>query len=258
MAAIPQPDMAASKRRGTAILANRLVHRLSRHWLLTFSLVWGLYVGLPWLAPAFLQLGWTAAGQAVYGFYSTQCHQLPQRSFFLFGPQAMYSLDTIQAVWANTDNPLVLRQFIGNPELGWKVAWSDRMVSMYTSLLLFGWLYGLLSRRQRVRPLPIWAFVLLLVPMGIDGLTHMVSDLAGIDQGFRDTNAWLATVTGNVLPASFYAGDALGSFNSWMRLISGVLFGLGVAWLAFPYLATAMADAAAQIEAKFRRAGLSL
>jgi hypothetical protein len=38
------------------------------------------------------------------------------------------------------------------------------------------------------------------------------------------------------LPASFYAGDALGSFNSLLRLISGVLFSLGVVWLAAPYL----------------------
>jgi hypothetical protein len=35
---------------------------------------------------------------------------------------------------------------------------------------------------------------------------------------------------------TFYAGDALGSFNSWMRLITGLLGGLGIAWFAFPHL----------------------
>jgi len=28
----------------------------------------------------------------------------------------------------------------------------------------------------------------------------------------------------------------LGSFNSWMRLITGLLAGLGITWLAFPYI----------------------
>jgi hypothetical protein len=43
-----------------------------------------------------------------------------------------------------------------------------------------------------------------------------------------------------------------------MRLITGALFALGVVWLAFPYLERMMADAAAQIESKFSRAGLRL
>ena len=34
----------------------------------------------------------------------------------------------------------------------------------------------------------------------------------------------------------FYVGDALGSFNSWARLITGLLAGLGITWLAFPYI----------------------
>ena len=55
-------------------------------------------------------------------------------------------------------------------------------------------------------------------------------------QGFRYNNAWLATLTGNLFPKSFYEGTALGSFNSWMRLISGLLFGLGVVWLAYPHI----------------------
>ena len=65
-------------------------------------------------------------------------------------------------------------------------------------------------------------------------------------------------LTRSALPVAFYAGDALGSFNSWMRLISGALFALAVVWLAFPHLERMMADAAAQIKAKFSRAGLRL
>jgi hypothetical protein len=77
--------------------------------------------------------------------------------------------------------------------------------------------------------------------MAIDGGTHFISDLAGMGQGFRSDNAWLAQLTGFVLPGSFYAGDALGSFNSWMRLLTGLLFGLGVIWFAFPYVEDGLA-----------------
>ena len=89
--------------------------------------------------------------------------------------------------------------------------------------------------RKRVRPLPWWGLVLLLLPLSIDGFTHLFSDLfSGISGGFRSDNAWLATLTDHVLPATFYAGDALGSFNSLMRLLSGLLFGLGMVWFLYP------------------------
>ena len=72
--------------------------------------------------------------------------------------------------------------------------------------------------------------------MGIDGVTHMGSDFSGIGQGFRDSNAWLAALTNYTFQNAFYVGDALGSFNSWMRWISGILFGIGLVWFGFPYL----------------------
>jgi len=82
--------------------------------------------------------------------------------------------------------------------------------------------------------------------------------VAGIGNGFRDSNAWLAALTGNMFPTTFYSGDGLDSFNSWMRLLTGILFGIGVVWLAYPYLNDAFADIAAEIENKFKRKGLSL
>ena len=207
---------------------------LSRHWFLFFVIFLGLYVGLPFLAPVFMHWGWFGAGKIVYWIYSFQCHQLPQRSFFLYGPKLMYSLGEIQTAWQITFNPIILRQFNGAPQMGWKVAWSDRMVAMYASMLIFGLLWRPL--RRNLRPLPWWGLVLFLLPMALDGTTHLISDLAGVGQGFRDTNTWLAAIAGNAFPNSFYAGDGLGSFNSWMRLLSGGLFGLGAVWFGFPYL----------------------
>lgn len=207
---------------------------VSNHWFAVFLTIYGLWVFVPFLAPVFMQLGWTGAGKAVYFFYSFFCHQLPERSFFFFGDKSMYSLAEIRVAWQDTANPMILRQFIGNETMGWKVAWSDRMISFYTSVWLFAALWY--PFRHRIRALSWWGFALLLLPMALDGGTHMVSDFAGIGNGFRDTNAWLAVLTNHALSVDFYAGDALGSFNSLMRFITGLLAGLGIVWLAFPYM----------------------
>ena len=210
-----------------------LLQWMGNHWFETFLIVYGLWVFVPYLAPLFMHIGWTSAGKAIYFIYSHFCHQLPERSFFLFGEKSMYSLGEIQAVWQNTIDPFVLRKFIGNPTLGWKIAWSDRMISFYTSVWLFALLWY--PMRRRIKPLSWWGVILLLLPMALDGGTHAVSDLAGIGQGFRDTNVWLAMLTNNTFPTTFYLGDALGSFNSLMRFVTGLLAGLGLVWLAFPY-----------------------
>ncbi|MER3401356.1 MAG: hypothetical protein C4313_09615 [Thermoflexus sp.] len=212
---------------------------LLREWLGIFLVGYGLFVGLPWLAPVLMHLGLEAPAWALYGLYSMFCHQLPQRSLFLFGLKPMYSLSEIRQVWPYED-PLQLRAFIGNPIFGYKVAWSDRMVSMYTSLWVAALLFALSGRRWR--PLPLWAFVLLALPMAVDGTTHFINDLLyGIgERGFRYDNAWLVALTGGRLPTWFYVGDALGSFNSWMRWITGILFGFGLGALALPYGEAAM------------------
>jgi uncharacterized membrane protein len=207
---------------------------LSQHWLETFLMIYGLWVFLPFLAPVFMHLGWNDAGRVLYFIYSFFCHQLPERSFFLFGQKPMYSLNEIQSVWQATSNPMILRGFIGNEIMGWKIAWSDRMISFYTSVWMFTVAWWPL--RRKIKPLSWWGFALLFLPMVVDGGTHAMSDLAGIGQGFRDTNQWLAILTHGSYPVTFYVGDALGSFNSLMRFITGILAGLGIVWLAFPYL----------------------
>lgn len=213
---------------------------LSRHWAETFLIAYGAWVLLPFSAPLFMHIGWSGAGRAIYLVYSLFCHQLPERSFFLFGQKPMYALSEIQAVWHNTDNPFILRQFTGNTLMGWKIAWSDRMISFYMGI----WLVALawyLSFRKRTG-LPWWGLVLFLLPIVLDGGSHAISDVAGIGQGFRDTNLWLSALSSHALPASFYAGDALGSFNSWMRMITGLLAAFGIVWFAFPLLETSFGE----------------
>lgn len=190
---------------------------------------------LPFLAPVAMAAGWTGLGKLIYTIYIPFCHQLPQRSWFLFGQKLTYTLPEIQQVFPSAD-PWQLRSFYGTTQMGWKVAWSDRMISFYSLTPVFGLMYMALRRWVR-RPLPLSVFLWLLVPMFLDGTTHMLSDvLAGISNGgFRDTNAWLSLLTANAWPA-FYAGDHLGTFNWWMRLLTGAVAAWGIAFYTFPWL----------------------
>jgi hypothetical protein len=166
----------------------------------------------------------------------------------------MYSLAEIKAVWP-LDGFAGLRQFVGNPDMGYKVAWSERMIALYGSVWVGATGFALVRARLKSLPLVAWLVVGVL-PMGLDGLIHVVNDaVAGTSgAGFRDTNAWLQALTGNVLPPWFYAGDALGSFNSDVRWFTGILFGLTTVWLVFPMLETAMHDLQAQTARQLERA----
>lgn len=210
-------------------------------WMVVFASVYGLFIALPFLAPVFMKIGWSGVGSSLYFIYSFLCHQLPERSYFLFGPKFTYSMPEIQSGLQNkTLDPMMLRMFVGNPEMGWKVAWSDRMVSMYSSIWVFGLLWY--PFRRRLPHLPFWGLVLFLMPMALDGTTHLISDFAGIGLGFRDGNLWLALLTNNAFPSSFYAGDAWGSFNSIMRLLTGAFFGIGLVWFTFPHIDETFTD----------------
>ncbi len=224
-----------------------------RHWLGLFLIVYGIWVWLPFLAPIFMHNGWEVPANALYFIYSFFCHQLPERSLFFYGPQLMYGLDQIGQVWS-TENQLVLRQFIGTPEMGWKMAWSDRMISTYGGIWLGGVLWALLGKRApRV---PLWFWVLFgVLPLGLDGFTHFLNDLvAGSSgQGFRDTNDWLRVLTANALPDWFYYGNMLGSFNSWARWITGLLFGVTTVFAIFPIIARALRETQADLEYQLAR-----
>lgn len=165
----------------------------------------------------------------------------------------MYSLDQIGQVWS-TENQLVLRQFIGTPEMGWKMAWSDRMISTYGGIWLGAALYAILGKRAPRIPLWLWLAVG-IVPLGLDGLSHLVNDLvAGTSgEGFRDTNEWLRVITFNLFPAEFYYGNMLGSFNSWARWVTGLLFGVTTVLAIFPVIQAGLLDTQRDLESQLAR-----
>lgn len=218
-------------------VVSRAVDWLASHWLLVTLVLLGLWNLLPWLAPVFMHVGWEWPGRAIHTVYVLFCHQLPQRSWFLFGPQFSYSDNQILLAWKGATDPvtpLLMRAYIGAPEMGWKLAWSDRMISFYGGWFVVGLTYALL--RPRWRGLSLRLAILLMLPLAIDGATHMLSDIGGLREGFRETNDWLAVLTGHFLSPQFYAGDQWGSFNSIMRLLTGVLGAVGLIGWAFPYI----------------------
>ncbi|MCY3905080.1 MAG: DUF2085 domain-containing protein [Caldilineaceae bacterium] len=181
---------------------------IARHWLALFNSVVGVYLLLPVVAPALASAGLTAQASLIYSAYSVTCHQLPDRSYFLFGERPLYSLAALQAEGLEEDAGLFQRRrFRGNEASGYKIAICQRDVAIYGSVVLAGLLFGLLRGRMRSPSLKI--YLLLLVPMALDGLSQLF--------GLRESNWWLRTVTGG-------------------------LFGGASVWLAYPYLDAAMRD----------------
>jgi len=199
--------------------------------LLVVNLALALFIGGTLLAPLLMRLGLEGPARVVYIFYGLNCHQLPERSYFLFGPDGIntYSLEQVTTWGAD---PGYLRGFVGNARVGFKLGMAQRNTAIYTTVLLAGLAYALVRRRLPRLRWPI--FLLLILPMALDGGSHMISEITGL--GFRETNTWLAVLTGGAFPETFYAGTTVGSFNWLMRTLTGMLFAVGCVWFAFPYL----------------------
>lgn len=226
----------ARVRRGQQISnADRISHWLSKHYLLLINLFMALYVGLPFLAPTFMKAGVELPARAIYTIYSPLCHQFGFRSFFLYGEQAVYPLeeagltglktfDQISGLenLANPQSPdrIQARQFIGDETVGYKVALCERDVAIYFGLLLFGLVYGLTKRR--IPPLHWMLWLLIgLGPIGLDGFSQLISQF-----GF----SWLSDLL------------AYRESTPFLRVLTGMLFGISTAWFAYPYIEESMAE----------------
>lgn len=220
----------------------KLVHAayfLMRYWLTILIVVLGIINLLPFIAPLLMQFGLNGPAELIYMLYTPLCHQMAQRSFFLFGKEVMYTPQEFPILLSGdlVQDMFALKAFTGNELLGWKVAWSDRMVYMYGMTWIALIFYHKFRTRFQIKRINLVFFVILLLPMAVDGLSHVISDFqGGLFEGFRYQNNWLTHLTYNVLPQSFYVGDSFGTFNSWMRLISGIGFGIGVVWLIIPII----------------------
>ena len=111
------------KNKGLNLFVDRAVYALAKHWLLLASLFWGLYVGLPLLAPILMDAGLTTPAKVIYLVYRPLCHQLPERSYFLGGHEHVYSVEELEASGVEIGP---FSRDIGNESVGWKTAICQR------------------------------------------------------------------------------------------------------------------------------------
>ena len=74
-------------------VADRLVKFVASHWLLVANVLVFLFAFLPFLSPWLQSLASEPArwlGDEIFAAYSYTCHQLPQRSWVIFGNQMAY------------------------------------------------------------------------------------------------------------------------------------------------------------------------
>lgn len=223
------------QRSSTLSGSDRVYYWISRHYLALLNLLVFLYVGLPFLAPTFMEAGLTAPARVIYSMYSPLCHQFGFRSFFLFGEQPYYPLPeahianvkTFEQVTGiqNLSDPgsytrLLARQYIGNATVGYKVALCERDVAIYGSILLFGLIYALTGRKLPALHWMLWV-VFGLGPIGLDGFSQLFSQFNW---------PWLASF----LP--YRESPPI------LRVITGALFGFATAWFAYPYIEESMRE----------------
>jgi uncharacterized membrane protein len=215
----------------------RLGAYLSRHWLLLVNAGYGLFIGLTAVAPLLLSLGLDGPAWMLYRTYALNCHQLPQRSYFLFGPRGIdtYSLEQVLG-WGG--DPSNLRSFVGNPAIGFKMAMAHRTTAIFAAIFLAGLVYAL--SRRRAKGLSWKWYAVLMAPMLVDGFSHIISEVTGL--GFRQTNAWAAWLAGSAFDLAFYTGTTIGSLNWLLRTLTGAVAGMASVWLLYPRIDEAVRD----------------
>ncbi len=209
------PQGEGAKRVNAAV--NRIAAGIARHWLAVFNVMVAIFVGLPFLAPVLMDAGATGPANLIYRVYSVTCHQLPERSIFLYGHDHFYSIQALEAEgFLPAGASFLQRQALrwpGSAEAGWKVALCQRDVAIYASILISGLLFGLVRSILRPRAtwpkMPVWMFILLLAPIAIDGVTQLF--------GWRDSFPLL-------------------------RFLTGALMGSATVWFAYPHIEDAMQD----------------
>ncbi|MCS6802075.1 MAG: DUF2085 domain-containing protein [Chloroflexota bacterium] len=170
----PFASLEPALERGIARLADSVVRFMTFHWLFAVNSMLALYLGLATLAPLLVAAGWDLPAAALYLLFRPICHQLPDRSHFIAGHQ---------------------------------MACCQRCAAIYGAFLIGGLLFVLL--RDRIRPLPWKAYLVLIAPMALDGLTQLT--------GMR-TSTWE------------------------LRTLTGGLFGLATVWLVYPFFHRTMAE----------------
>jgi uncharacterized membrane protein len=217
---------------------------LSKHWLAAANVILFLYAGLPFLAPILLANGYTASANAIYRFYHVACHQLPSRSYFVAGQQ---------------------------------VAYCQRDVSIYTTILLGGLFFGLV--REHLKPIALRWYVFFMVPIALDAGLQLASEWL---RSAPMVNLWaIGLVAMGITSAILFSQNYLtwhsyiffafgplaliylqffGPYASdlYRRSITGFIFGFGTVWFAYPLAQEGFKDIQKKVMAKLEKANQRL
>ncbi|HEY3058151.1 MAG TPA: DUF2085 domain-containing protein [Chloroflexota bacterium] len=165
---------------------------MRRHWLLGVNLVVGVFIAGALVAPLLAAAGLTSAADSLYAAYHLTCHQWAFRSFFVLGGQAVYSIEELQQMGLEPFG------FVGQHGVGWKMAFCERDFAIYATVLIAGLVF---ARKRHISGLGVPQYVVLILPMAIDGFTQLF--------GWRE--------------------------STWeLRVLTGALFGLASVWLIYP------------------------
>ncbi len=214
---------------------DRFFFWLSKRYMLVFNGFVLIYVGLAFLAPALQANGNLTPAKLIYTVYSRLCHQLSYRSWFIYGEQAAYpreyagvdGLVTYEEATGfdpfDTDTAIT---FLGNSQIGYKTALCQRDIAIYAGILLFGIIFSLTGKKLPGLPITIW-FVLGILPIGLDGVSQLVSQLPWDIMPLRESTPLLRTITGGI-------------------------FGFATAWFGYPIVEESMADTRKVMTVKFK------
>ncbi len=154
---------------------------LGRHWLAIINSLLAVFIGGAFLGPILAYFGENGAATWLLHSYHGICDQIPSHSYYLFGHQ---------------------------------VCLCERCLAIYTTLFLTSLSLAIIPRlRRNLRPLDWRLWLLLILPMALDGGTQLL--------GWRQSDLILRTIT-------------------------GLLFGLGAAWFILPRIEEIASDIAPQ------------
>lgn len=235
--------------RSIAIFLQKLVYYLSKYWYGLAMLFPTTFLLLGLVAPALMAENKIEDAQSIYRFLAINNHQLPERSYFLFGEEGGVRTYTIESLVASGMNLIDREAFIGNEIIGYKTGLNHRMMAVFIGMFVGGLAWGLSRGKLRVGLL---VFLLLLLPILLDGFSHMISET---NVGFREVNQWARLLSANLFTESFYTQSKAGSLNWWLRAITGTLFGLGITWFLFSCFDDYFKNVRTKLAPRLRRIG---
>jgi len=161
-------------RTGLGKLLDNIADFLTEYWVHIVTVVLGSLVLCAISVPFLSYLGLDSIAKPIFFSLHLVCAQIPSHSFYILGHQL----------------GLCARNF-----------------SIYTSMFIGSFIF--LLAKKRMRGIPWWLWILMMVPMALDGTTQLF--------GWRESD-WM------------------------LRVVTGALFGAGNIWFALPLMQKSLTE----------------